>query len=563
MLEARWLYDMWAPTPETIRNLAEQDADWYFGVLRPVAAFLIDYPKSVFVVLVLLLLAAAGAFGAATSIAVAFVHLDVNLSDAAYAAIASSLVGMAVSSASIGIHLSLTCVFLVVIASLLYYDNIPSRGLALAWSFLGLAPAYFAPLLCGKLNAKEFLEIWVQMKKAPAVLPRTKMLAGDQRQRWVFWGTVLFLKWMWMIAGVLLIHTALVRIPVWIGVRKRSVVPLWVRSALDGSKNGVMNMLTIFLHYHAIHNGFLYALSDIAIVNDWLSERTGLDFELWSFWVDWVWRITFATVIIKYSANFGGNYPLPVLSVALQLLPGLGCDIHLAKDWTFIGICFSSHDQLGGFRACVSWALGILSLLTIPLPIVVFTLKKYYCDRPHLATAFVFSHLAGAGAEEILDLVDPADSGKSSEDSRAMAQEMFVEALTQQSTPWHWEVAMYSEVPQLIWELIYSLLVGFKPTVLAMVVVSAVKALLIPVMQDRLPGLLVGLGSGRHLAEWAKTHGHGTQGVLYVLFRDMQKKSKKIQIQIQIHPPYSKFNDIGEMRQYTKIAFSRGGLPRP
>ena len=79
----------------------------------------------------------------------------------------------------------------------------------------------------------------------------------------------------------------------------------------------------LMLLYHAIHNGFLYALTDIAIVNAWVAESTGLNFELWSFWVDWMRCVTLILAVV--TATF---WQLWVTAATWQaIFWDTGCDV--------------------------------------------------------------------------------------------------------------------------------------------------------------------------------------------------------------------------------------------
>jgi len=126
----------------------------------------------------------------------------------------------------------------------------------------------------------------------------------------------------------------------------------------------------LFIAYHFTHNFFLYWLVNVSVVCGFMSHDAGLDWEVWSLWVDWLIAFLNTTALIKYWANRCSKLRHSMADVLMLVVPGFGNDIHLAKDWIFIGLCFqeaiSNHSTLKQYFA---YFLAIASILSLFLPL--------------------------------------------------------------------------------------------------------------------------------------------------------------------------------------------------
>ena len=59
----------------------------------------------------------------------------------------------------------------------------------------------------------------------------------------------------------------------------------------------------IFMIYHISHISFLFSIMDVAVAGGFINDVTGLDWELWNRWTDWLLAIMNLTCVAKYSVH--------------------------------------------------------------------------------------------------------------------------------------------------------------------------------------------------------------------------------------------------------------------
>merc|ERR1719223_2479844 len=249
--------------------------------------------------------------------------------------------------------------------------------------------------------------------------------------------------------------------------------------------------------------------------------------ELWNQWLNFIVVENNVCLVVNYLAHFGVPMQNSITTMPMTLIPGVGCDAQLGKDWLFIGIAFRTM-HTAGTKAWVACTIGVLSIATIFIPTVALVTKEIYRKHPELAFNFIASHWPAVGAlpkQELNDITDAKTAEAVSIPTRVahlLSQENLrkesVCALINASTPWHWEVAMGSEVPQAALEVLFGLVFQFHPGVLIALASSVCKIASIPLIQQRLPSMLRNLGDPVALHKYATANGLTSQEVLNVIF---------------------------------------------
>lgn len=237
----------------------------------------------------------------------------------------------------------------------------------------------------------------------------------------------------------------------------------------------------IFVVYHVSHNAFLYYVVDIGVCYCLLSDATGLDWELWNLWFNWILLVVNATAIVKYYTNLGNDVRSSVGGIVMLFCPVIGNDIHLAKDWMFIGLTFMTHFRESGWRAIAAIIIGVLSMICVFLP-----LGTLLPDESHLIS-FVASHwpivLEGP---KFVPGRDGADDTVGTKLRRFITSEAIPQTTIAKEV-----VARTNELPQAALELVYMLIYGFKPAVAIALLISLAKAIAIPTARKLLEQFII------------------------------------------------------------------------
>ena len=128
-------------------------------------------------------------------------------------------------------------------------------------------------------------------------------------------------------------------------------------------------LVTVFVVYHFLHHGFLFLLVNYAIDHGLLNPDTGLDWELWIAWLTWILAIVLFTSFFKYLQCMGWKLESPCLRILTQFCPGVGNDIHMAKDWNVVGLCFMQAHCQSGLQSFLGYVLGMISIIVMFLPL--------------------------------------------------------------------------------------------------------------------------------------------------------------------------------------------------
>merc|ERR1719223_638168 len=249
--------------------------------------------------------------------------------------------------------------------------------------------------------------------------------------------------------------------------------------------------------------------------------------ELWNQWLNFIVVENNVCLVVNYLAHFGVPMQNSITTMPMTLIPGVGCDAQLGKDWLFIGIAFRTM-HTAGTKAWVAYTIGVLSIATIFVPTVALVTKDVYREHPELAFNFIASHWPAVGAlpkQEPNDITDAKTAEAVSIPTHVahlLSQENLrkesVYALINASTPWHWEVAMGSEVPQAALEVLFGLVFQFHPGVVIALASSVCKIVSIPLIRQRLPSVLRNLRDPLALNKYATAHGLSSQDKLNVIF---------------------------------------------
>lgn len=175
----------------------------------------------------------------------------------------------------------------------------------------------------------------------------------DEFNRKLLWVSILGVKVALLVITTTGWHFVLIQLPQkserslrWATKLKKKIhrmAPQRIQNHVSGH-----DMVYTFLVYHATHHVFLYVLVDIAVANNLISENSGIDWEFWSIWLDWLLLVLNVTAVVKYTWHLGEPLPMSSVDIFSQIVPGLGPDIHLLKDWMFIALCFrTAHNAEG------------------------------------------------------------------------------------------------------------------------------------------------------------------------------------------------------------------------
>lgn len=308
------------------------------------------------------------------------------------------------------------------------------------------------------------------------------------------------------------------------------------------------NLLTLFLLYHMCHKLALFALVEIALVNDWLSDAHGFDFEIWNQWLNWILVATNVVAIGKYTRNIGVDLDLSIASVMLVLVPGFGADAHFAKDWLFIGVTFrQSQVARRAVWAIFAYVLGITSIATLFLPTLYFLLGDKYRAQPALAENFIYSHWPIVGAQPALGARSSAFRARPGRSAQRKSQETLVDLMIRQTTPWHTDLIFTSELPQGILELLFCISFTGKPVALFAMSVSAAKFCFIRALVSSVPAFVEALGSCKYLVIYAKTHGITITHLMRLLFGGVESDWQHATQEIRDWQQHSQ--DIPKLRE--------------
>lgn len=266
------------------------------------------------------------------------------------------------------------------------------------------------------------------------------------------------------------------------------------------------NVFKIFLVYHVSHNLVLFLGISFAVRNALMNVATGVDWELWLLWLVWLSIVYAVTCLLKYSWHIGQRLPSPLLNVVMQIAPGLGNDIHLFKDWLFIGLCTHQAHCTEGLRGFIAHLLAGSSFAFLFLPLSSLlndeTARESFIashwpvvvDRPTVASSpspevesapgklpdstngvvkyFLFAHAAF-----------PSHSSK------------LLEEMVSQTTTAKFVLVLQNEVPQAVNAVNFLMIFGGSYFVIVAVLMSCVKIFAIPVIRDSLPLLLPTFGT--------------------------------------------------------------------
>jgi len=191
--------------------------------------------------------------------------------------------------------------------------------------------------------------------------------SSQQTKRMTFWLMVLFAKLCFLVLST----------SVWYGIF--IVAWPWKRQMRKQDEEGLEKshsmLLRLFYGYHVTHHLFLLFVINVALVGGYVALGFGLDWEGYDLWVDCVIAVLNVTSCVTYVKNRGKPLANPVVSVALTLMPGIGSDIMLVKEFVFAATCFAVaqiEKQVDVPSTVRIWLGNTLGLLTILLSLCLF-----------------------------------------------------------------------------------------------------------------------------------------------------------------------------------------------
>lgn len=271
--------------------------------------------------------------------------------------------------------------------------------------------------------------------------------------------------------------------------------------------------LPLSIIYYASRNIFLYCLIGVAVGNEWVSEHSGINFELWNKWLNWLTLITHASLLTKDTLDIGFRIEMSAAGLFKTLLPSVGTDYHLANAWCFVGVASATARHSTGWTFIVLNLLGSAAIFSMFLPLAL-ALRSKYRSNPELALSFVCSHWPVVGAR----VVQPLGRCRSKYGQR---MHILLRTLINQSTPWQWDSAVLSDAPLTCLEFIFTMVrSGSARAVVFVMTISLLKLVFIRLTQRALPTLVRKFGCGDNLVSHAVKHGLGSAYVLKQRFHD-------------------------------------------
>jgi len=216
----------------------------------------------------------------------------------------------------------------------------------------------------------------------------------------------------------------------------------------DGGSSEMWRIKRLRLLYHLINNLFLYLLVDMCLAYGYLNDQSGLPWEMWNQWMNWIFVATLATALFRGSSLF-------------WTCPGLGSGVLLIKDWLFFGMCLASHRQSTGRSSVLALAIGVMSAILTFFPFGIIVPE----DTPLIASHWpvvVRRGCCGVRAVSTFILDWMAD--------QATAQTVY---------PTH-VVALWNEFPLVLLEVAYGYHFGFTRAIKIIMLISLVKIVLFP-----------------------------------------------------------------------------------
>jgi len=175
------------------------------------------------------------------------------------------------------------------------------------------------------------------------------------------------------------------------------------------------------------------------------------------------------------------------------LLPGVGSDAHMGKDWAFIGVAFrASHCQYPIWKTWLAYAIGIMSMVAHYTPLSVLLIS----DDTATAESYIASHWPIIMARDKM----PAAMDTLSVEAvllRAIPQTTDAKAL----------VAFYNELPQGSLILIFGLAFGFDGFIIVSIILSLVKAFGIPIVRRAIASVIANSSQPNALVSFIQAHG--------------------------------------------------------
>jgi len=303
-----------------------------------------------------------------------------------------------------------------------------------------------------------------KMKQAPCALPvwndehqmqnttKSAMLACE-RDREALWGPVLLALWLSMPAIPFFFYMVFIRC-------KRQ------RRVYVGQPWSIKALIPIFVMYHIVHNMILCVITVVAVVYGYMTQGFNWDWELWNVWLTWLMSVVSVTSFIRYCNNRGVILDFPIAGILTLLLPGIGNDVHLAKDWLFIGFCLQKClCPAWGLDAYVAGLLGIFSVMLVFLPL---TLSFSYPEESHAAATYIESHWPTMMATPAVPV--PSKDWQEWCMAKLIPQVSYSKQLSAQA----------NDLPQAVLEVMFGLYFGFTYSLIGLLLVSVAKPVLIP-----------------------------------------------------------------------------------
>eukprot|EP00927_Polykrikos_kofoidii_P076839 TRINITY_DN73866_c0_g1_i1.p1 TRINITY_DN73866_c0_g1~~TRINITY_DN73866_c0_g1_i1.p1 ORF type:complete len:976 (+),score=144.76 TRINITY_DN73866_c0_g1_i1:54-2930(+) len=248
---------------------------------------------------------------------------------------------------------------------------------------------------------------------------------------------------------------------------------------------------TLFILYHASHHLLLFFLMNFAIVHRFMSGSSGFNWELWVVWSSIVLIVMNITAFGKYVSAIGFQFKSSTFEVMMVMMPVIGNDFNLAKEFIFSGVCFMSaqRENLPQWQAVCANTLGFVTLV---LSLMLF---KDVIESPTTLENFIRAHWP------IVMAVPPTGfknvSNKISFFTVLIDQSNFAKSVQ----------AEKQSLPQGICELIYGAIFGFEGFVIVAITSTVGKVIFIRVARSRLTSYIERSCEPELVTAFAKSNG--------------------------------------------------------
>jgi len=221
-----------------------------------------------------------------------------------------------------------------------------------------------------------------------------------------------------------------------------------------------------FVAWYLIYQVVLYMLMDFGVSHGLMNLTTGIAWELWVPFVEFVLLTALCTGIPRYVLHLGAGHEHPSPLLLMQLVPWLGNELHIMKDHIATALCFAAAHCSDGPLRFVGLLLGYLSIASTVFPIVLLLADKASF------TALRSSHWPIAEAAFVVP-----QTGTKEEKFWKQAVQTAISATTHDK----YVRAIAGEVPHATLHVVFAFFFGGGLFIMSAIIMSAVKILAIPI----------------------------------------------------------------------------------